>query len=579
MKKSHSVQFWFLFFLMIYACCSSILAILVSVHTLHNLRKESAQNRQEMLNFYMEQTDTSLRNAYYSLLEISSLNEDLIALQLNSTDISENALHRSALRQDLLSLSSSKTDVTGYFLYVESDTFSNEFFTYTVNGSQAQVNSITRSAFLKFVKEAYTADDFKIGKWFIASLNEQAYLFCFTYTNNAYIGCYINMESLIKPLDEIEAQRGYSLLADGSGKILTNSLLPLEYVDLIQDNSTYHMEAIEGNEYIVINAKSAMTDMYLVAFISSWTVFASFAPFFITLLIILFAIIILLPLLFLVFWSILNSSFSGLLSTIEKVKQGNTDARADTNTRISEMVTLTRSFNEMLGEINQLKISIYEQQLKERQTYLDYLQIQIHPHFFLNCLNLVYSLAELKRYQEIKSLSLSLVKFMRFLFHRSTSLVTVTEELDHVRNYIAIHQFRFSNTIQCHILVEPDLESARIPPLSIQTFVENSVKHGQNAKKETEISISVERQKTNLKITVRDNGKGFPFDVLVGLNSGQRLNTDEIHRIGITNVRERLAILFGEEASMRFYNNQGSVSEILIPLLFDSPDTGERDGK
>ena len=133
MKKSHSVRFWFLLFLAFYTCMSGALTIFVSLHTLRNLRMESAQNRQEILNFYMEQTDTVLRNAYYSLLQFGQSNEDLVALQIDSTSVSENSLHRSALRQDLLSLSTTQADVTGYCLYIESDAFQNDFFTYIIN--------------------------------------------------------------------------------------------------------------------------------------------------------------------------------------------------------------------------------------------------------------------------------------------------------------------------------------------------------------------------------------------------------------------------------------------------------------
>ena len=75
-----------------------------------------------------------------------------------------------------------------------------------------------------------------------------------------------------------------------------------------------------------------------------------------------------------------------------------------------------------------------------------------------------------------------------------------------------------------------------------------------------------------MRVTIRDNGKGFPADVLLALNAGKRLNTDEIHRIGITNVQERLDMLFGKQASIRFYNNQGSVTEILLPVSFNLPE-------
>jgi len=568
MRKTHSTKYWFFLFLIIYSLLSSAAAVIVTVCTLNNLREEAAQERHELLDFYIEQTDTALKNAYHSLIDITQNNRDIVALQMED-NVSENALCKSSLSKALSSLTASRREITGYFLYITKDALGNDFFTFSSNGTQSQVNNVSRSILSGFVNSTIASSDFQADQWFIAPISGQYYLVCITYNRNTYTGCYINMNSLIKPLDKIDSQRGYSVFTDASGLILTDSFLESNQVNLSSDNTSYKTEAFGGEKYIAIHAKSSSASMYLVALIPNQTIFSSFSPFFITLLTVLLAGIILPPLILLLIWSIINRPLSGLLCTIEQVKAGNADARATTATSITEMATLNQSFNEMMEETHKLKISIYEERLKERQTYLDYLQIQIHPHFFLNCLNLIYSLAELRRHDKIKEFSLSLVKYFRFLFHHSSSMVFVKDELDHVQNYINIQHFRFPDGINCTINVEDGLEEALIPPISIQTFVENSVKYAQSVDKQTEIRIKVERYGEKIRISVRDNGKGFPPDVLIALNSGKRINEDETHRIGITNVNERIALLFGEEATTHFYNNQGSVSEFTIPFLLE----------
>lgn len=576
MKKAHSIKYWFTIFLTIYSIFSIAIALLVSKHTLNRLSEDAAQQRYELLELYLEQKDITLRNAYYSLIDLSLNNKDLVALRVEE-NVSENALKRSALQRTLQSLTSSHTEITGYFLYVASDTFGNEYFAFSSNGTQEQIDNVSRNTFYSLVKELVASPDLQKNRWFVQSINGQNYLVCIACSNNSYTGCYVNMNSLIRHLDKLETQRGYSFFTDSSGNILTQSHLETERITLNPKGTFYQTETLGGEKYISINAFSSASDICLVALIASRDIFASFSPFFLTLLVALAATVLLLPVTLVLLWSVFNRSLSNLLLVIERIKAGNSAARTSVDTSISEMATVNQSFNEMMDEIEALKISVYEQQLKERQTYLDYLQIQIRPHFFLNCLNLIYSLAELKQYENVKKLSLGLVRYFRYLFHRSASLVTVRKELDHVQDYINIQQFRFPNGIQYEEEVEEELENALIPPISIQTFVENSVKYGRNGKDLTMIRIKVERHGEKMRVSVRDSGKGFPPDVLVSLNSGKRFNEDETHRIGITNVTERISLFYGEEGYARFYNNCGSVSEFTIPLSFEAKQEGEGD--
>lgn len=570
MKRTHSIKYWFILFSIVWGLLGGIIAVTVGICTLRNLQEDAAEERRELLSFYLEQIDADLRNAYYSLIEVSQNNEDVVQLQLK-TNPSDNALHKNALSKAVQSLAYTRAEVTGYFLYTAEDGLGHEFFTFATSGNQTQVSSLPRLVFLDFIRETVAAPDLSLDRWSVVELNNQQYLLCVVYAHNTYTGCYVNIDSLIMPLDRIGIKHGDSFFTDSSGLALTDSPLESNQVALVAEGKSYRTETIAGETYIVIGAKSSVTQIYLVALIANQTIFSSFAPYFTTLMIILLSSVLQIPLIQMILWSVLDRSLSGLLSVIEEVKAGNTAIRADISTRISEMMILNQSFNEMMDETNALKISIYEQQLKDRQTYLDYLQLQIRPHFFLNSLNLVYSLAELKRYDQIKQLSLELVQYFRYMFHHSSTTVTVKEELDHAQNYIHIHRLRFPDGIDYTVEAEEGLMDALLPPISIQTFVENSVKYAYDPNKQTAIRIKIARRGENLEklqVSVHDNGKGFSSDMLVALNSDKRLSEDEIHRIGITNVKERITMLFGDAAETRFYNNRGSVSEFTIPLTF-----------
>ena len=107
-----------------------------------------------------------------------------------------------------------------------------------------------------------------------------------------------------------------------------------------------------------------------------------------------------------------------------------------------------------------------------------------------------------------------------------------------------------------------------LPPLSIQTFVENSVKYALNLPNCLQIRVEAVRLGDNMKIQVRDNGKGYPPKVLTVLNSDEEFawDGDETHRIGIRNVKERLRLIFGDNSFMHFYNDNGSVTEFVLPI-------------
>jgi two-component system sensor histidine kinase YesM len=126
-----------------------------------------------------------------------------------------------------------------------------------------------------------------------------------------------------------------------------------------------------------------------------------------------------------------------------KVKGGNWSVRVETDKDAEEFRILGRSFNTMMTEIQTLRVNVFEEQLNKQREELQRLQMQVNPHFFLNSLNIIYNLAKVKNYSLIMEMSLSLIRYFRFLFRSNISLVKLKEELDHTRNYLGIQSMRF----------------------------------------------------------------------------------------------------------------------------------------
>ena len=203
---------------------------------------------------------------------------------------------------------------------------------------------------------------------------------------------------------------------------------------------------------------------------------------------------------------------------------------------------------------------------------LQYLQLQIRPHFYLNCLKNINSLAAMHEDQKIQDLVIFLSDYFRYSFQDARSFVSLQEELEAVQSYANLCKL-LDNQVSLEFDLESDVLTGRCLPLSILTFLENSIKHGKNSKNIVHISAKMFLNNEGdpyIAITVEDNGKGFSEEMLNYLNSADP--TKLIYRkdrIGIANVRYRLWYTYKENASLSFENN-GSNAVVKITFPFES---------
>ncbi|WP_411655261.1 sensor histidine kinase [Anaeromassilibacillus sp. SJQ-1] len=133
-----------------------------------------------------------------------------------------------------------------------------------------------------------------------------------------------------------------------------------------------------------------------------------------------------------------------LVQTMNAIKCGDLDAKMETDYRVVEFKQLSDTFNGMMEEIKSLKIAVYEKELELQKAQLQYLQIQIRPHFFLNCLKNLYALAQERRFEQIQQMILALSDYLRYLFSDNMTLVPLRDELQSVRRYLLLQQMSAS---------------------------------------------------------------------------------------------------------------------------------------
>ena len=256
-----------------------------------------------------------------------------------------------------------------------------------------------------------------------------------------------------------------------------------------------------------------------------------------------------------------------LEKTIAEIRAGHMDAKAPSSD-ILEFQDVGTMFNEMMQQISDLRIETYEKELATQRAELQYLQLQIRPHFYLNCLKGLYAVAQQKDVEKVQKIILSISGHLRYMFRDQLELVPLSQEIEHIRNYIEIQRLSSAYPPECRIDVPKALEGFLIPPLSLSTFVENSFKHrcgGQTVihVKAAQLDNGVDRF---LDLTVQDNGEGFSEQVLADLNIDDQKVYATDH-VGIRNIRQRFRLIYGTKVMFAFYNTpQGPVSEIVIPL-------------
>lgn len=255
---------------------------------------------------------------------------------------------------------------------------------------------------------------------------------------------------------------------------------------------------------------------------------------------------------------------------MKNVGNGNLELRADENISIQELKDFSTIFNQMLDDIQRLKLKSYEDQLQAKQAQLQYLHLQIRPHFFLNCLKGINSMAEKKQCRQIEEIVLALSRYFRYIFRDIQKWSTLSEELHAVTSYIHLQQMNYSRLLRFDMDIAADTTDARILPWSLLTFIENSLKH---AKRTAVLALRIKSSYTTvdgsryLNILVSDDGGGFSEEALKQLNdlgdSGQLYND---YHVGISNIYYRMALAYQGKAMLLFYNqHEEACSELFIP--------------
>jgi two-component system sensor histidine kinase YesM len=441
------------------------------------------------------------------------------------------------------------------------------------NNKFESVTNVLKKYLMDHEEEGFTDKRWKL----IRSGGETGIVRFVATESNQIIGAWIDVSKLMIPLHYLDlGQQGQALIVSNEGLPLTKISIeemnkPGFRMMLPSENEFYNTLSM-GTNYLLVDTGSQYGDIHLAVLIPESTLLQRL-PYFQRLIFVIPLMCLVVLAIYLVFLqNILLKPMKQLITGMRRIKQGELETRLSGD-KSKEFMLINETFNEMVNQIQGLKIKVYEEQIRTQKAELKHLQVQINPHFLLNSINIIYNLAESKKNDLIKKMSIHLAQYFRFITRTNLSIVKVSQEMKHIESYLEIQQLRFPQHLRYETWVESGLEEVAIPPLIIQPFVENAVLHGFQMGVETfYVRVSITRSKEQpdrlYEVQISDNGKGIEPGKLIELQQ-EDLQSDygESH-LGIWNVRHRLNLQYGEVSQLRFEpgNPKGMVIRLLIPI-------------
>ena len=222
-------------------------------------------------------------------------------------------------------------------------------------------------------------------------------------------------------------------------------------------------------------------------------------------------------------------------------------------------------------------------ELSKRQAQYQALQNQINPHFLYNTLESIRSEALIAGLDSVANMCEALAGFFRYTISNMENLVTVEQEIDNIKTYFYIQQYRFGQRLQLEIhCPEEDREIAEkclIPKLTFQPIVENAIIHGIEQKVGNgKVTIHMMLTGKRLLIRISDDGVGMDPEMLNRINNQmteRSVGGKSRGGIAVSNVHNRIKLLFGEDYGLAVYSTKGVGTDVEITL----PRTTEQDRK
>jgi two-component system sensor histidine kinase YesM len=540
------------------------LTVYIGLYSISVVRAQVSQSNHNILNLYAAQIERTLDDVNTYLNKISSVDSDLRALNVYSMDSPDYILAKYSLSKKLNLDNEYYQQVDSFFVLRNNPL--------DVIETNWPITAEQRNKRHEFLQKLLVSSPQAHWQVYVYD-NSYVLIKIMKVNSTVYIGAWIQLDELKIPLDLLNlGDAGKAVLLSENNEIVADMtgghLVSDALVPAPQERGSDDMYRIwqdqDGRKYMLVSHDLSFAHLRLAVALLEEDVLERL-PLFLKLIFVLPVAVLSILLLYLLFFQkFLLLPLFVLVRGMREVAKGNFKVRIEAKQQ-GEFGFLIQSFNDTIDKIKTLQIDVYEEKLRNQRAEMKHLQLQIQPHFYLNCLNIIYSLADLRKYEQIQSMAQYLSDYFRFTLYYSEA-VALAKEVEHIRIYLEIQRFRYPNRLTYSIRLDEPFAQFELPPLLILPFVENSIKHGMKSDRPLFIGISSykDERKGNLVVEIADNGRGFPGKLL-----DQQLSPEyDPGHVGIWNVKRRMQVHFGEQAALKLTNGAegGAVIQLTLPL-------------
>ena len=398
--------------------------------------------------------------------------------------------------------------------------------------------------------------------WYLRTIGQRLYLLRSVFYQKASLTAAVDLRLVFEELVKDYGLDGRVIVMNDSGNVLVGdaNLLPTK---MEWNSAGYCLTKVGRDSRLVVRKQvKALTVLYLVPYQHFGV---DFAPY--QILLVMGAVFVLLAIPFILFYmkQEIFAPMTALVSTMDRIGRGELSVRSSVDYRNAEFTQVNETFNRMIDQITQLK-------LEARRNEMTALKLQIRPHFVLNCLKSVYAMVQTGSREDAQQLILLLSRYLRYILSFTATTTPLHTEIEQCCNYAELSSVGQNDPVEVVCEIDPELSELPLPPVSLLTLVENSVKHGKMIGKTLKITITVKLLETEegcmADLSVADNGTGFTAGDLKQLNSAAPQEENGQH-VGLFNVVRRLQLLYGEQAAIAFTNNRrggGARVELFLPI-------------
>lgn len=539
----------------------AILVIMISnnVISIKIMERQITDSNQIMLETYLSQIETTFEDVEAWMVSQSAVMTEYLKIEKPKTEL-ERLLAISEVENNFATAIYSYQVLDGIFFY-----YPEEYI--FVQSVKKGITQEQQKELKNHIECEVQNDGILYHKWIMVEVDGEYLLMRFMQMDQVIIGVFSNAKSIT---EQLELQSGGQLkeIVFLNQEDEPQMQLSIEEKQVLMEGIREHKRKIylDQEAYLPILVTSEDESIKMCGLLSYSETFKNLND----IQYLFYGIYIFLAIVILVVLLSVSRNFSRpmkqLIDAMQELRKGNFSVHIDGG-QYQEFNEVALTFEEMTSDIQQLKLDVYNEIIDKQKINLQYLQQQIKPHFYINCLNIIQALNRKNKTEELNNLIYALSDYLRYSLTDAT-MVMLEKEMEHVESYMYLQILRYSDDITYERNIEEEIYQVMIPTMLIQTFVENAVKHAFIPGESLTIKVSGKMQSDRtIMLKIEDSGEGFSKNLLEQLNRPEIYLENREH-IGINNCLQRLKIIYKKDYSVRFFNKSdgGACIEICLPL-------------